>query len=261
MKYHLLPSGLKLEMNASLGMQVQCNWAPLRFWWNIFVHEIWFRHQSLFQYSLPPSSSPCHVISELYEKKIWIFRNFDKLTLYKSEVFLLGPSASRFTNQISLCNLLISSSLCSVLRHLLRTSALARDIALDTPSLRMTSLGRSVSSLLNLPSIRICVVENFFIKELFGGRQLSQNGFNIVLCLLANFLGGEELFLVLILLIKGRTLQLKILLCMVIWWLWGCINHITGDLCDQRWRLELAIWILDVLNLSHWHASAWGDGP
>ena len=132
---------------------------------------------------------------------------------------MLGPSASCFTNQISLSNLLISSSLCSVLRHLLITSALARDIALDTPSLRMTPFGRRVSSLLNLPSIRICVVENFFVKELFGCRQLSQNGFNIVLCLLANFLGGEELFLVLILLIKGRTLQLKILLCMVIWWL------------------------------------------
>jgi hypothetical protein len=45
------------------------------------------------------------------------FQRKNALTLYKSEMLLLGPSASSLSNQISLRDLLVSPSLGSILRQ------------------------------------------------------------------------------------------------------------------------------------------------
>jgi len=86
------------------------------------------------------------------------FQRKNALTLYKSEMLLLGPSASSLSNQISLRDLLVSPSLGSILRQ--RLWVVPRDITFNPLSQRMiASLWLMIfKSLFHLPCVWVCII-------------------------------------------------------------------------------------------------------
>ena len=166
-------------------------------------------------------------------------------------MLLLCPSSSSFSNQVSLCNFLVPSSLHSILRVIERAVPWCFIYITASPSLSVPPV---CLIFFYLPRVRIGIVESLVIQKFFRGRKLSQDRFYIVLSFFTYLLRWELLFLLIhrgSSLIKRFPWSSRQIFIFILWWYLLQIINQSG----LSWLISRPSCLVFkvILDLSHWH--------